>query len=286
MSAALGGGARRCVYTVITGGYERLNEQPQAAGSAVPFICFTDDPDCRSESWQVRRFRPVLPGDAVRSQREGKLRPYLLLPEFDQSLYIDNSILLKQPPEALFAAADMASGLCLPAHSFRDTLLDEFTAVLNDRLDDPLRVAEQMEHYLAFCPDVLSARPNWTAILLRDHANPRVRTAMEIWLAQVYRYSRRDQLSAPVALHMAGLRAGTLEIDNHESAFHSWPHIGTRQAERRLWQAPETVFSAVALRAELAAAQRREAELRAERDALLNATSWGPLRALVRRVKG
>jgi hypothetical protein len=277
---------RRCVYTVLTGGYEPLNEQPAARDSRLPFICFTDAPGAPSETWEFRRLSPIFTDDPVRNQRAAKLRPHALLPEFDQSLYIDNAVLLRQPPEQLFAAADLASGICLPRHSFRASLLEEFAAVAEQSLDDPARVAEQLAHYMAAFPELLGQAPCWSAMLLRDHHDKRVRTAMEIWLAHVFRYSRRDQLSCLAAFHLAGLAPGVLEIDNHASQFQTWPHIAGRKAERRLWREDqEAALKQLVREADL---KRRVAQLEYERQVLLSATTWRmlePVRAILRRIR-
>lgn len=60
---------RDCVYTVLTGDYELLNEQPTAADSDWEFICLTDSPTLRSDSWQIRRVLPAFEMDPIRSQR-------------------------------------------------------------------------------------------------------------------------------------------------------------------------------------------------------------------------
>jgi Protein of unknown function (DUF616) len=232
---------RCCVYTVLTGRYEKLNEQPVARESAIPFICLSDDPDLISETWKIRPLTPVFGMDDIRNQREYKLRPHRHLPTFDVSLYIDNSVLLSVIPEKVFDIADLSSGLCLPEHSFRETVLDEFLAVAEENLDDPARIFEQLNHYGIDFHDSLGEKPCWSAILLRDHRNPIVIAAMEIWIAHVNRYSRRDQLSARVAFRQAGLRPSILHIDNHRSWFHSWPHSLERKTERRSWQAEATL---------------------------------------------
>ena len=114
-----------CVYTALIGQYEQLNEQSVSAHSVIPFICLTDDPDLKSESWQIRQVSPLFGMDPIRSQRDIKLRPHIHLPGFDASLYIDNSVLLMQPPESIFARYFPTSGISIPEHSFRDTTLDE-----------------------------------------------------------------------------------------------------------------------------------------------------------------
>lgn len=213
----------RCVYTVLTGGYECLNEQAIARESSLPFICLTDDPDLTSESWNIQQIAPTFATDPIRSQRDLKIRPHVHLPEFDQSLYIDNSVILKVLPERLFETFLADSPVAIPTHSFRETLLDEFLAIVQLGLDDSSRVFEQINHYSLSDPAVLSEKPYWSAILLRDHHDSGVRKWAEIWAAHVFRYSRRDQLSINLAFRNAGLTPKAIDVENHDSWFHSWP---------------------------------------------------------------
>jgi hypothetical protein len=279
----------RCVFTVLTGGYEPLNEQPAARDSRLRFICFTDDPALTSETWEMRRFTPVFPGDAIRSARTIKILPFAQLPEFDQSLYIDNSVLLTGPPEELFAAADLSSGVCLPRHSFHLSLLDEFAAVARDKLDDPARIAGQLAEYMEHHPALLTAPLFWTGMMLRDHRHAAMRAAMADWLARIYLYSRRDQLSAPLAFHRNGLVPADLAIDNHESPFHQWPQLGGRRAAARLWERQDAGTALRACAVERDICSQRLQRLDYEHAVLLQSTSWralAPLRAVMRRVRG
>jgi hypothetical protein len=233
-SAAVVRPARLCLFTTLLGQYEELNEQPVAAGSTIPFLCLTDDPDLRSDSWQIKQVAPVFGMDPIRSQRDLKIRPHVHLPDFDASIYIDNSVLLTEPPERLFERYNPVSGFCLPRHSFRDSVLDEFVAATRLGLDDQSRIFEQLSHYSIDFPGVLEEQPYWTGILLRDHRDPVVRAMLEIWAAHVHRYSRRDQLSVNVAFRQAGLTPKVMDIDNHASWFHSWPHKVGRGRAREM----------------------------------------------------
>lgn len=259
---------KRCVYTALTGGYEPLNEQPVARESGLPFICFTDDPSTAREGWEIRPLRQFFSADDTRNQRSCKMQPHLALPEFDQSLYIDNSVQLSLPPERIFEAADLSTGICLPQHSFRKSLLDEFLIVAQLRIDDPRRVAEQLEHYTNAFPEILAGPVFWCGMLLRDHRAPRVRAAMAVWFAHLCRYSRRDQLSNSVAFHLTGLKPGVLAINNHLSEFHTWPNLNGRKAERQLWQ--DETADAVMLRTEHLETQQALGVVSRERDTLLN----------------
>lgn len=223
---------RACVYTCLIGGYEALNEQPMAAASGLDFICFTDDAALTSASWQIRRLDPAFPLDPVRSQRMAKLSPHELLPDYDLSLYIDNSVILTAPPEEVIARylPDGVS-VAMPGHSFRASVRDEFMEVLRMGLDDGGRVLEQLNHYMMSDPSVLETVPFWSAIMLRRHHDPKVTAAMRLWLAQVLRYSRRDQLSGTHALGRSGLEVARFEVDNLGSWFHRWPVTQARDRD-------------------------------------------------------
>jgi hypothetical protein len=215
---------RLCVYTALIGSYEHLNEQPIAAQTNIPFFCFTDDPNLRSDTWTIVPIVPEFGMDPIRSQRLLKLRPWDVLPDYDCSLYIDNSVKLLATPDDVFARHASEMGLTAPAHSSRQSVLDEFLEVARLGLDDQTRIFEQLNHYQLEYPDILRERPFWAAILIREHGSPQVRRMAEIWGAHILRYSRRDQLSLNVAVRQSGLTPKILEIDNATSWLHTWPH--------------------------------------------------------------
>lgn len=217
------GRLKRCVYTTLIGNYEKLNEQRVAENSCIEFICLTDDAELKSETWQIRQVSPVFTMDPVRSQRDLKIRPNLHLPEFDQTLYIDNSVILTQTPESLFEAYLGDAAFAVPTHSYRATVLDEFLEVSRLGLDDQGRIFEQLNHYLVHHAEILEEQPYWSAILLRDSRDEGVRAMQEIWLGHVNRYARRDQLSMNLAFRMARVTPNPMPIDNYSSWFHSWP---------------------------------------------------------------
>ena len=191
---------------------------------------------------------------------------------------------------------DLQRGLALCPHSFRTVLDEEFNVVVQQRLDDAARVAEQRAHYRDMAPEVLAGPVFWTGLILRDHRHAGVNEAMELWNAHMLRYSRRDQLSFPMALHLSGLQPDLLELDNYRSRFHTWPCSVARLTERRVRPAPEddagkaAEFEArlVFMWRERQAAEAALTELSAAHDAVLRSTSWrllAPGRALARRLR-
>jgi hypothetical protein len=214
----------RAVYTALVGGYEALNEQPIAASSDLPFICFTDDATLTSDTWEIVLLEPALPADPSRSSRQVKLVPsHPRFQSCEETLWIDNSVILKVRPEQLLDEWLDGADLAIPQHSYRERVIDEFDAVVSAGLDDHSRVYEQLHHYLDCAPHVLEQPVLWNALIARRHT-PEVLRFGEVWWRHVLRYSRRDQLSVRMALELTpGVRLNVVELDNYESAIHQWP---------------------------------------------------------------
>jgi len=250
------GSSALVVFTSLFGRYDSLLDQPVARDSQARFICFTDDPDLTSDTWEIRVVQPAFAADPVRSARLHKILGPQTDVEYDVSLYIDASVRLKVTPEELVEAwlpddADMA----LPTHSYRDNLIDEFDEVIRLNYDDRARVYEQLSDYARTAPEVLDARPHWTALLVRRR-NERVAAAMRVWADHVLRYSRRDQLSVMLALG-GDIDFRGIDIDNFESRFHQWPIV----EGRRVQQGKAPSLPAGPLAADLRRAMRRISEL-------------------------
>jgi len=250
-----------CVYTALFGRYELLNPQPAAQGGHDRWICFTDDPELESDDWHVVVVEPEFILDPHRSSRHAKMLGHPLVREFEASLWIDNSVVLDDDPRAMVSEWLRDNNIAFASHSYRLTLLDEFLVVLDDELDDPSRVIEQLEHYARVRPHVLEERPFWGGIIARRHC-PEVALSMEVWWNHLLRYSRRDQLSLLYALDSTGLTPRRVDIDNFESRWHQWPVVPERNREMRSRPAD------AALRRPLAHAFKLERELERVRNEL------------------
>lgn len=250
---------RVCVYTAVFGRYDGLLEPPADTGGA-DFVCFTDDPELVSAGWDVRVILPAFQEDSVRSARLVKILGDESLDNYDVVVYIDASVRLRVAPQILIDAWLPADAeMAVAHHSYRDTLLDEFDEVIRLNYDDRARVYEQLVHYGLAHTDQLERRPMWTGILIR-RAAPAVHDAMRVWAWHVLRYSRRDQLSFPIALAEAGVRVNVVEIDNFSSETHEWPVIGQRVVSKG--KAPLVPLGPLV--ADLRRAHRRIEELQEE----------------------
>lgn len=223
--------ARRAVYTVLMGDYEKLNHQSARPGGAVEFLCLTDDPELTSETWTIVRVQPAFPADPVRSQRMLKILGHSVLDRFDETLYVDNAVRLLGDADAILDEWLDGHDIALHAHSYRSRVVDEFDEVLALNYDDAARITEQLLHYAATSPEALDDKPLWTAMLARRRT-PLVEAAMRTWGEHVLRYSRRDQLSITLALRANALSPRIVEADNFRSAIHEWPSDVRRRVEQ------------------------------------------------------
>ena len=210
---------RRAVYTAVIGGYETVLTTPPE--SDVDYICFTDDTSLTSTRWQIEQVSPLFPADPVRSARHLKILGHPKLDGYDETLWVDNRVEILVDPADLLASWLAEADLSMPSHSYRETVIDEFVAVLEGGFDDPARIQEQLFHYLTHDAEALQERPYWTAIIAR-RPTAEVTQAMATWRDQVLRYSRRDQLSVNVAMRRAGLNITIQPIDSFGSGQHDW----------------------------------------------------------------
>jgi hypothetical protein len=254
----------RAVFTALLGPYEELSEQHVARDTDIPFICFTDRDDLVSETWTIVRVDLPFPFDPVRSQRFFKILGHRMLDEFEETLYIDNSVRLEATPDAILDAWLDGADFALHKHSFRDRVIDEFDEIVRLNYDDAGRVNEQLLHYAEAYPDVLMERPYWNGMLARRRT-PEVAATMRIWFDHVLRYSRRDQLSANVAFSLGPAQPRTVGDDNNFSQWHTWPVDVKRRAGLSLATGRRTG----PLLAEVARLEREVREERLRADGLI-----------------
>lgn len=185
---------KRVVYTCLFGHSEQFNDFAYARRD-IDFICFTDDPDLRSDFWKL----VVLPRqllDPARMAKKVKALAHVFLAQYDWSLYIDNTVRLKASPQSLFEEflAPAKSPLVCFRHHERDCVYDEADVVIMLNYDAADRVNYQMSlyRYLGYPAGNGLAK---TTLLLRRHHDPALQRAMDLWSGQTLAHSKRDQLS-------------------------------------------------------------------------------------------
>lgn len=181
------------VYSAIFGGYDN---PPRVANpdERIRYILFTEQPNLKAPSpWEVRSV-PRIFADPQLDARRIKILPHLFLPDFDVSVWIDaNSELLRLTDDDARRLSECGDVLARP-HDFRSCLYREAKAVLWYRMDSPLRVKRQLESYRsAGFPEKFGLHQ--TAFLVRRHMRDGCIEFARLWWDQVFKHSKRDQLS-------------------------------------------------------------------------------------------
>jgi hypothetical protein len=266
---------RRAIYTVLIGDYEELNELALGTEPGIDRLCFTDNKNLVSGSWKIVHVDPDFPADPIRSQRMLKIRGHSLLAEYDETLYVDNTVELLVPVSQILDTWLVGADVAIPTHSFRDAVIDEFQEVTSSGLDSRERFTEQLDHYQKEYAAALRQRPFWNGIIARRKSSSSAALGVA-WADHVLRYSRRDQLSLTTAIQITGVEVKRIEIDNYSSPIHRWPTITKRKTEVRLSSLPDYFLVAEKMREDLE-------WTRGELNRTLSSVSWKitkPLRFL------
>lgn len=205
---------KKVIYTAIFGDKDILID-PIYRPEGFDFVCFTDSKVFRSSVWQIRNVEPKYE-DPVRNARYYKIMAHKVLPEYEQSIWIDgnmvvqgdcNELVDKYLKEKAFATYEHSQQkrrlfklFWIRDRSFgRDCIYDEAQDLIskNSRgfyMDSTNIIEEQMNRYKeAKYPSHQGLAV--TMVILRNHNNTDVIKSMEDWWKEICNGSRRDQLS-------------------------------------------------------------------------------------------
>lgn len=217
---------RLVIYTVLVGDKEALNNPLQLLGAQassdvdISWVCFTDNAQLQSPVWQMRPFsEPLIPAEKM--SRLPKAQPALFFAEFDYSLYIDNTVVLKRLPQRADIEGALFRGF---RHPWRSSPLDEADIVVKSGLDKADVVAQQVDFYRQR-GRALEQVGCLTAgtVLLRRHGDARVRRFGELWWTQILLFSKRDQLSLDLCAREAGCPVDYFVGDKTSNDLFLWP---------------------------------------------------------------
>lgn len=218
------GRAQTVVYTAIINGYDSL-KIPHHLNPDWDYICFSDRADFSGQyPWEIRPI-PYIDGDPVRTARFVKVRPDILIPEYENSIWLDASIVPRD--DFLCAAFDtfLTSDQVISSvpHPFRTCVYQEIEACRKLGKDDKKSLNE-IEQYLKQerFPSHLGLLE--TGVLFRKHNAPTIQAFHTEWWRLINKYSRRDQLSILPALKVHDLEWGEIlpkgkSVANHESFY-------------------------------------------------------------------
>lgn len=205
---------KKVIYTAIFGGKDELHE-PLVKPNGFDFVCFTDNPELQSSVWDVRVVEPMFQ-DPVRNARYHKILAHKVLPEYDQSVWIDGNMIVR-------GDLNIWVHTYLTSHDFvtfdhskqkrrlfgflwirdkklaRNCIYDEFESLVlkteeGRYMDDIDTMKEQISRYRSEGYPTHNGLAV-TMILFRNHHKEKVIRLMEAWWQEIQNGSRRDQLS-------------------------------------------------------------------------------------------
>ena len=217
------------VYTVIMGDYDYLKD-PEYIMENCDYICFTNNPNLKSDIWQIR-YDADTQLDNTKWQRRHKVMVHEYLPEYDWSIYVDGNVrIIGDLRKYIEEESKGAPMLCLK-HPDRDNAYDEAEECIKLRKDNPEIIRKQMEDYRkeGYEADNGLAVTN---VLVRKHMEPQIINLMELWWKEIETKSRRDQLSFNYVCWKADFKYDVSEMKCWKSKYWLNPGIHTSDIKK------------------------------------------------------
>jgi len=180
---------RKAIFSVITGGYDKLPLAPYYKGwDSIMFTDSCDDP----KGWEIRKLPKVK--DSLIQSRDIKCRSHIHLPEYDLVCYIDgNQKLLKEPlNEPVWYL-----------HAKRQNIFQEAQQIINNGRFPADIINAQIGYYKAQGYEDCGLYLNGFSV--RDNRNKDINHLHDVWYKETCRFTPRDQLSMPYAVWYTGI---------------------------------------------------------------------------------
>lgn len=233
---------KKICYTAILGGTDDLKD-PVKAQYDWDYVCYTDDPNLKSDVWNIE---VVKGGDPKKLSRYIKIKNHF--PEYDLSLYLDATFEIKRQPLDKFALSK-TEGIWLNSHPQRQCTYEEAEIVKSKNLDKPEVIDKQIEKYRAEgLPEQWGL---WRCgIMVRNPKDEKITEMCDLWWDEVERGSWRDQVSFPYACYKTGVTPNsilhgitTIYFKQHLHLSHptdDWTFVGDGQYDAELTKRYDT----------------------------------------------
>lgn len=185
-----------CVYTVITGDYDDLRP-PKVKTEGWDYICFTDNPELKSDDWQIKVIREDL--DPKLLSRKIKILSHIYLPEYIRTIYHDSSFVQTKDFTSLIHTYK-ANPLIFVISSGKRTAKDEMSKLMSYGMmtDEDVRRTKTFFENKGYTdrPGVMSRG----GFIIRDHNIDNVIKFNEVWWNAVENTIYRDQVTIQYAV--------------------------------------------------------------------------------------
>lgn len=200
---------RGLVYTAIMGEYDTLKE-PAVITDGWDYRCYTDI-EMKSDTWDIRKFEC---GDVspVKASKMIKILWRLFERDYDYVIWADASLLISCDLN-MFIEKYYTPPLTLMLHPARTCIYKEAEIIKSENIESDEVIDKQTSRYLAegFPKDYgLTAN----GVMITDKDLPKEYNNLFIeWWNEVYRGSKRDQMSFMYAMWKHPLEYHTIPYD-------------------------------------------------------------------------
>lgn len=212
------------VYTAIFNNYDWLKE-PVFANEGIDFICYTDSDSIKSKRWKIVKVDMNGKTPSLLNREIKLLYPYNELKDYDYSLYVDGSMMIKgDVSEFLKKYISNKPVLVNFQHPNKDCLFTEIDYCIERRRGNVEKLKEQ---YVLYKKDGMPAHYGLSdnKILLRNNHSKIGEKMMKEWFHHVVTYSGRDQVCLPYILYKNNIEYDFFEENiEKNNYFETWPH--------------------------------------------------------------
>lgn len=187
----------KVIYSCITSGYDKPKKLHNL-NMEYNYIMFTDRPedyDSKDYPWNfIKLNAPGLNGS--KDSRYPKLNPHKVLPEYQESVWIDanidilNDTLYNDIQQARNANASIAIGV----HPKRNCIYQEFERCINGKVDDPEVIEKQLKKVRSSGYPSKNGLFENNIIYRKHHDSSVIKFNKDCW-TMIQEGSKRDQLS-------------------------------------------------------------------------------------------
>ena len=191
---------KKVVYSIIIGKYDNISTFNKQEG--FNYFLFSDI-KYHGTNWTIISIPKLIEKvnvSNIKLTRYFKLFPHLFFKDYELSIYIDASYIIKGDlNELLLKTLNPSFNLYILQHPYRNKVFQEFVAVIKFKKDTKKSVNKVKKKYIKEkFPDNLGLTQN--CLIIRNHNNKIIIKLMKIWWNEIKNYSYRDQLSLNYAI--------------------------------------------------------------------------------------
>jgi hypothetical protein len=191
---------KKVVYSIIIGKYDKISTFNKQEG--YKYLLFSDI-KYNKTNWTIISITKLIKKvniSNLKMTRYFKLLPHLFFKDYELSIYIDASYIIRGDlNELLLKTLNPSFDIYFLQHPARNKVFKEFSAVLEIKKDTQASINKVKARYIKEkFPDNLGLTVN--CIIIRKHNKKNIIKLMEIWWNEIKNYSYRDQLSLNYAI--------------------------------------------------------------------------------------